>query len=335
MMADKTDGNGAPMKALPGDQPPGALATEPTYPWDSPITNRYTYMYQIEDQRLEYVGDSVTVRITNVVTADNVLNQFLPFGIVENGDFGQLRIISVNKISGGDGSWNGHVANGFMYPVVPDSAQNAVVGSAITAQVPESFYSSVATDIWNFKVTLTAWSPQGRSRTHRLEIWKDGDEGNKASEDLQNNSVGPEAYHIYILVGNPEGMYNPYAQNLLHPTRATVLGVTWALAKNTPITNIHYGNDTLTIEASQYLENTTWVYPDPDAFAFADGGGGTYTWSLVAGDGDTDNALFGWGPPGMLSSAAPRNATYNIRIGVEDQFGHTFERAFVIQPSGS
>ena len=101
------------------------------------------------------------------------------------------------------------------------------------------------------------------------------------------------------------------------------------------VTNVHEGPTTLTLTATSIAENSwagSWVgylgSSTPDA-------GEKFTYSLVAGEGDTDNASFTVDSSfGILKTAASfdyetKNA-YAIRLRVADSTGASYEKAFTI-----
>jgi len=114
---------------------------------------------------------------------------------------------------------------------------------------------------------------------------------------------------------------------VLTPTYATTTLRLLAEAEpnNTP-TDLALSNATLAENQPSGTSVGTFTSTDPDS-------GDTFTYTLVAGDGDDDNALFTI-VNDSLQSVGPLNfesqGTYNIRVRTTDQGALLFEKTFVV-----
>lgn len=333
-------------KAAPEDQVVIALPTEPSFPYDVPTRAREAYIYG-GDSALTEINDKALIRVRNITAADNEPDRFLPFAVASGGidtpASGTALFIAISGCKSQPETWNAFWAPSFSYPVRLDPSQTAMFGNAATLNLPPEIRTSTAGMVWNFEITHLGWNEPGLSREFKLDVWRDGDEANKTTNTLGGYPCDAENAPLRILIGNPEGMHNPYYADLVHPTRATVESVTITLGRNVPITALEFGNEStrvvsggLIIPNHGFAEGNDWVYPMPDDHFLVTGGGGTKTFSFVAGDGDTDNNKFTIFTGGssfywdINYGPLPESGTWSVRVQVADAYGHSFQRVWSV-----
>ncbi|GEM45569.1 ExeM/NucH family extracellular endonuclease [Deinococcus cellulosilyticus] len=207
------------------------------------------------------------------------------------------------------GNFNAYRQEGPILTVLKGPDGNASSGDDFTAVLNSNEYTSV---VWGFTGTLDSAfvSSTLAAQLSGHGVW-------------HINSDEPSVFD-YNTEDKPAGVYAADAFRS-SPRDPILIGLTLNASNSAPV-NLVLSNNTLAENAGSNATVGTLSAQDPDA-------GDTLTYTLVAGTGDTDNALFTISGTTlqMLASADFENrSSYSVRVRAADQHGAEVEQAFTI-----